>query len=341
VTAAALEPADLVGLASGDGLGAATELLESVIYPRLRVSGGQDDGAWTPTLAGAWQVVTTDLFAVDPIEFPGGNIGKLAAAGCINDLLASGARARTLTVGLYLSAYLQRNVLGRMLDTFRTELDRAGAEVVCGDTKVHPGRDPLLLLAVTAVGEPIGDRRYALAEAVPGDLLMVTGPLGAHTIAVLSAREGLGFERVVRSDVQPLLGPIGALVERSLARCLRDLTRGGLVGALWEGARATDLLWEIDADAVPVDRDVRAAAELLGLDPLTLANEGTMLLVVPPAEAEEVLRLLRGHDATARTAVVGRIAPAADGVGAAVVRDGEGSVKVLPYPAGIGIPRLC
>lgn len=341
MTAAIVEPDDLVGLASGDGLGAATELLESIVYPCLRVSGGQDDGAWTAGPRGAWQVVTTDLFVVDPVEFPGGNIGKLAAAGCVNDLLASGARTRAVTVGLYLSAYLSRALLARMLDAFRAELDRAGAEVVCGDTKVHPGRDPLLLMAVTGVGEPFGDRRYALADARPGDLLVVTGPLGAHTIAVLSAREGLGFERVVRSDVQPLLEPIGSLAERGLPRCLRDLTRGGLVAALWEGARATDLLWEIDADAIPVDHEVRAATELLGLDPLTLANEGCMLLVVPPAKADEALRLLRGYDATARATVVGRIRAAADGVGAALAGHGEGPVKVLPYPAGIGIPRLC
>lgn len=329
-----------IGSDAGDGLAASQALLADIVMPALGVAGGSEDGAVIPEGVANASVVTADLYTVDPLEFPGGNIGTLAAAGCSNDLLAAGAHIRWVSVGLHLSAELDRAVLWRVLTAFRETLLPTGAVVLCGDTKVHDLTDPLLTMWVTAAGVPLGASTCGLGNARAGDELIVTGPVGGHSIAVLSAREGLGFERVVASDAQVMLPALREIVRRGLVRGLRDLTRGGLVGALWDGVTATGLSWEIDRAAVPVTEPVTAAASMLGLDPLALTNEGCLLMIVDSAHGEEVLHRLACHSVTAAAARVGRVV-SIDGPPAAIELQSTGIRQILSYPSGLGVPRLC
>ncbi len=331
---------EMVGIAAGDGLGAMTKLLHEVVFPALRVSGGSEDGVRV-MLASREQVLTTDVFSVDPLEFPGGDIGRLAVCGVVNDLAASGARADLLTVGLFISASLATATLDRVLRSLGAEAAQAGCTVVCGDTKVHQEEQPQLLITVTAIGQPYSKDSFPLSASRPGHLIGVSGPLGSHSIAVLSAREGLGFENVVSSDVGCLIEPFETVSRHVPFGSLRDLTRGGLIAALWEGASATGLGWHIDEAEVPVEHPVAAAVELLGLDPFMLTNEGTMLFTVEPDYACEAVRLLGKFPATAGATIVGEVLPA-DTAGPIVTMSSKnGARHVIPYPYGLGIPRLC
>lgn len=333
---------DPVGDAPGDGLGAMGELLREIVFPALRVTGEAEDAA-TVDVSGPRQALTTDVFSVDPLEFPGGDIGRLAVCGVVNDLAASGARAEFLAVGLLMSSTLDRSVLTRVLTSFGDQAAAAGCRVVCGDTKVHQTPQPELIITVTALGTPLGSRSYPLTATRPGDLIGVTGPLGGHSVAVLSEREGLGFERITASDVAPLIDPVAAVTAGVPIQSLRDLTRGGLIAALWDGARATGGRWHIEEALVPVEQPVRAATELLGLDPFLLTNEGTLLFTVDPAHADEAVRILAGFPATARTRIVGEVhaGEAGDSGPDVTMLTAGGQLKAVPYPHALGVPRLC
>lgn len=328
-----------IGIAAGDGLGASSRLLDAVLEPVLRLSGTREDG-FRLAATDTDRVITTDVFSVDPIVFPGGDIGSLAAAGICNDLLAGGARVTDIALGVYASAHLRTATLRECLASFNALVAPLGAQVVCGDTKVHPGERPELLLFATALGSALSERRFDLADTRPGDDIVITGPIGDHTIAVLSAREGLGFESVVTSDARPLHDPIADLIGRDLVHSLRDLTRGGLTAALWDGYRATKLCWAVFEEAVPVNRPVRAAVEMLGLDAFTLTNEGCMLITCPPEHRRTVLEILRSRPGTARAEVIGVVREEPDGIGPVLVRS-TGAERPIVLPHGVGIPRLC
>lgn len=328
-----------IGLAAGDGLGASTALIEGLLRPVLGLRGSREDGArLRPT--GGESVMTADVFAVEPIVFPGGNIGTLAASGLCNDLLASGALITDVALGIFASAELESDVLSLCLSSFAELVSAQGASVVCGDTKVNQDLRPELVLFATAIGAALSSRQYDLADARAGDDLIVSGPLGDHAIAVLSQREGLGFDAVVRSDARPLNDPIVSLIEDDLVHSLRDLTRGGLVAALWDGYEATRLRWMVRETYLPVREPVRAAAEMLGLDVLTLTNEGCMLLASDPANRHAVLDRLGAAEATAEARVVGTISEDV-GVPGPVIEEIGGRLRPLPLPHGIGVPRLC
>jgi hydrogenase expression/formation protein HypE len=328
-----------IGIAAGDGLGASALLLDSVLEPILRLSGKREDG-FRLAIRDTARVVTTDVFSVDPIIFPGGNIGSLAAAGICNDLLASGASVNEIALGIYVSAQLETATLRECLKSFNAAVEPLGAQIVCGDTKVHGSAKPELLLFATALGMALSERRFDLADTQVGDDIIITGALGDHAIAVLSVREGLGFESVVASDARPLYDPITELVTQDLVHSLRDLTRGGLIAALWDGYRATKLNWAIYEDAIPVHQPVRAAAEMLGLDVLTLTNEGCMLITCKPEHREIVMRTLRASPSTIEAAVIGTVREE-PGVPGPVLVGSFGIARILVLPHGIGVPRLC
>ena len=328
-----------IGIAAGDGLGASTLLMDSVLEPILRLSGMREDGFRLVTRNGE-RVITADVFSVDPIIFPGGNIGSLAAAGVCNDLLASGACINEIALGVYASAHLETAILRECLTSFNAFVEPLGAQVVCGDTKVHPNPRPELLLFATALGTALSERRFDLADTQVGDDIIITGALGDHAIAVLSAREGLGFESVVASDARPLHDPIAQLVSQNVMHSLRDLTRGGLTAALWDGYRATRLGWTVYEDSLPIHRPVRAAAEMLGLDILTLTNEGCMLITCKPEHRENVMAILRSCPSTAEAAVIGTVREELGGIGP-VLMGPFGIARALVLPHGIGVPRLC
>ncbi len=331
---------NLVGVAAGDGLASMHELLEAIILPALRAPADGEDGYWVPAIVGKHFVLTTDGYTVDPIEFPGGDIGRLAFCGAGNDLLASGAKLQQLTVSLFLSPHMTRDQLQRVLSSLGDLATAHGVHVVCGDTKVLPELKAGMLVSVTGIGEPLSARRYDLCETREGDVIVITGRLGAHSIAVLSAREGLGFEQVVKSDANYLLEPIaGALSSFGDAiHGLRDLTRGGLLAGLWEGSKSTGRCWQFNRDALPMQTEVAAACEVLDLDPMALTNEGVMLLTVHPSYADALVAYLRAFEKTSWAAKIGAVGGAETSGPRVLQLD---PISDVPYPSGIGKPRLC
>lgn len=328
-----------LGLAAGEGLGASGRLIREVLKPALRLRGELEDGhRLAPTEHD--RVITSDVFSVDPIRFPGGNIGGLAAAGVCNDLLASGALVTDVALGIFASAELEISVLLECLESFASVLADHQAWVVCGDTKVHPSPAPELLLFATGVGRAWSDARFDLGDTADGDAIIISGSLGDHSIAVLSQREGLGYESVVTSDARSLVNSIAPLARSGLIHSMRDLTRGGLVAALWDGFAATGLQWRVDERSIPVKMPVRAAAEMLGIDVLALTNEGCMLITCPAAKCSGVLDVLRASEATAGATAIGSVAQVDNSLGPVLIDDG-GIARLLPLPHAMGIPRLC
>ncbi len=285
---------------------------------------------------------TTDSYVVQPVEFAGGDIGRLAVAGTVNDLACVGARPVAMSLALILEEGLELAVLERVLDSAAAAAREAGVPVVCGDTKVveHRHADEMYI-NTSGVGR-IGGRRLRAEAIRPGDAVLVSGTLGDHGIAVMSRREGLRFEAAVESDAAPLW----SLAEALLAACpglraLKDPTRGGLAAAVNELAESADVAMRIEEAAVPVRPAVAGACETLGLDPINVANEGKFVVVVPDAEAEAALVAMRRHPLGGEAAAIGKVR-AYDGVGPRVtLRTVIGGERVLEMPYGEDLPRIC
>lgn len=283
--------------------------------------------------------VSTDSFVVQPLFFPGGDIGKLAVCGTVNDLAVSGAVPRFLSVGFILREGLELAALERVCRSLGATARSAGVEVVTGDTKViEAGPDSGLYINTTGFGRLAPGVRLGPGLVRPGDVVIVSGGIGEHEAAVAVARGQWGFRSRLRSDCAPL----HRLVERALGaggvRLARDPTRGGLATTLNEFADETGMEFELDESAVPVGRGVRAVAALLGLDPLYMANEGKVVLVAAPGRAAAVLHALRTHPLGRRAAVVGRVAAGPAGVW---LRTAAGSRRRLIMLEGEQLPRIC
>ncbi|MCL2468466.1 MAG: AIR synthase-related protein [Micrococcales bacterium] len=320
-------------------MGATGQFVADIVVPLLGVDPELEDGFRTePISAPRGMVLTTDLFTVDPVQFPGGSLGTIAASGTINDLVASGARPVYATLGLLASETVDAQVLYRCLKDLADLFAENGVQVVCGDTKTHQYPEPMLVFSMSGLGIPVHEEPLSLSMAQHGDDLWITGPLGGHSIAVLSAREGLGFERGVVSDCIPLAHAVLPLVERRWIHAARDLTRGGLVAAAADGVRATGTAWLFQYEAIRVPIQVRAASEMLGLDPLALTNEGSMLVAAPPAHRAAIGDHLAQFPETAQAQVVGSVT-AEPSHTAWLERDG--TVLAMPLADGLGIPRLC
>ncbi len=282
--------------------------------------------------------MTTDSFVVEPWEFPGGNIGDLAICGTVNDLSMSGAKPLYLTCGFILPEGFALDDLQKIVDAMAARAAEAGVKIVTGDTKVvDAGSGPFINTA--GVGVVAGGRAIGGQFARPGDAVLVTGPLGSHGIAVLSKREGIGFGTEVVSDVAPLNGLIAELLDAGLdLHVLRDPTRGGAAEALNEIASQSGVEIEIDDDAVPLLPGVHAACELLGYDPLHVAGEGCAIVVLPGAEKERALSIMRAHKYGAGAAVIGTVRQGAPRVTARTVL---GSRRLVDPPSGELLPRIC
>lgn len=286
---------------------------------------------------------TTDSYVVRPLEFPGGDIGRLAISGTVNDLACLGARPVAIALALILEEGLALATLGRVLDSAAAAAREAGAAVVCGDTKtVERGSADQLFITTTGLGL-IEKGRHLGAEAIrPGDRVLVSGTLADHGVAVMSRREGLQFEAAVASDVAPLW----SLAERLLAaspntRALKDPTRGGLAAAVNELAEAANVRMRIDEAAVPVHPAVAAACETLGLDVLNVANEGKLVVVAPPEETDAALAAMRSHSLGRDAAVIGEVLPPAKAGPRVTLRTRIGGERVLEMPYGEDLPRIC
>ncbi|MGH0034043.1 MAG: hydrogenase expression/formation protein HypE [Myxococcota bacterium] len=335
------EEPDRVVLAHGAGAGASARLLAERVIPRLanRWLDEQHDGA-VLELGGTRLAFTTDTFVVSPLEFPGGDIGRLAVHGTLNDLAMCGARPLALSCALVLEEGLPLETLEWVARRLGEAAREAGVPVATGDTKVvERGKGDGLFVNTSGVGEVPAGRDLRPARVEPGDVVLVSGPLGCHGAAVLSVREGLEFESEIRSDSQPLCDLAEALLDAvPETRCLRDPTRGGLAAVLHEIALRAGAEVELDDSNVPVTDAVRAACELLGLDPLSLASEGRFVAFVPEARAAAALEVLQGHPKGKSAARIGRVHP---GRARVVIRTALGTRRLLPLPAGDPLPRIC
>jgi hydrogenase expression/formation protein HypE len=333
---------DRVMLAHGEGGRLMRRLIEQRILPVfenqfLRLAG---DAAILPAVQGPL-AMTTDSFVVSPLFFPGGDIGSLAVYGTVNDLVVAGAQPRWISLAMILEEGLEIATLERVLASVAEAAERAGVLVVTGDTKVVPrGAADQVFLNTTGIGEvvtaaPPGPRNLEI-----GDELIVTGPIGRHGIAVLAVREGFNFEPPPRSDSAPLVDAVEALRNAAIPlRALRDATRGGVGAVLHEWAESSGKTLLINEDQVPVTDDVRGACELLGLDPLQVANEGTMLVAVPPGTAAHALQILRGVPETANAVCIGQVE--ARRLAAVIVKRATGQLTPLDEPGGAPLPRIC
>jgi hydrogenase expression/formation protein HypE len=335
-----VEP-DRVVLAHGAGAGASARLFEEHLWPHFRnpLLEPRHDAALLG-VAGARLAFTTDTFVVSPLSFPGGDIGTLAVHGTLNDLAMSGARPIALSCALVLEEGLLLAELESVARTMAAAARAAGVPIATGDTKVvERGKGDGLFVNTAGVGIVPEGRDLRPARVAPGDAILVSGDLGRHGAAVLSVREGLAFESEILSDTAALPPLVETLLEAvPEAHCLRDPTRGGLGALLHEIARGAGAELELDEAALPVSEPVRAACELLGLDPLFLACEGRLVAFVPEAHADAALAALRGHPLGAGAAHVGRVH---EGRSRVVVRTGYGSRRLLPLPAGEPLPRIC
>jgi hydrogenase expression/formation protein HypE len=328
--------------AGGKATGALIEglLLPAFASPALDALG--DAGA--VQVAGAALAVTTDSFVVTPIRFPGGSIGDLAVNGTVNDLAVSGARPVALTLSLILEEGLEAGTLRAEVDAIARAAAVAGVPVIAGDTKVvERGHADMMYICTTGLGHV--DPRASLAPTAlrPGDRLLVSGPIGAHGTAIMLARGEFDLDASIASDTRSLWPAADALLEHAGAglRCLRDATRGGVASVLNELARASHVAMLVREAAVPVDPAVAGAAELLGIDPMHVANEGVLVAAVAPEWADAALAALRGagDGAFARAAEIGEVRESPSGM--VLVETGFGGRRVMDQLVGDPLPRIC
>ncbi len=338
---------DRIVLGHGSGGRLAADLLKSVFLPAFRndILGALEDQA---TLAvrndpsGATRIaLTTDAFVVKPLFFPGGDIGSLAVYGTVNDLAVGGARPLYLSAAFILEEGLPIADLEKIVASMKAACDIAGVTLVAGDTKVvHRGACDGVFITTSGVGILSPRFKLSVANAKPGDKILVSGTLGDHGIAILSVRESLEFDTVLESDCAPLTGLAQTLLEHVPdTRLMRDATRGGASSVLHEIAEASNVGIELEENAIPIRDEVRGACEILGLDPLYVANEGKLVAVVPEADADRALAAMRSHSLGKNAAIVGSVVSIRPKV--VTMRTAIGSERVVAMLAGEQLPRIC
>ena len=340
---------DRVELAHGGGGLMTARLIESIFAPAFSnplLDRAHDGAVMPPFGEGERIAMSTDTFVVSPVFFPGGNIGDLAVNGTVNDVLCCGARPRWLSAGFVIEEGFPMDDLRKIVSTMAEAARQAEVEIVTGDTKVvERGRCDGVYINTTGVGIVPPGVDLDPTNLRAGDVVLISGPVGAHGMAIMSRREGLSFESPIVSDTASLCDMAANLLDvcgtRHL-RVLRDATRGGVASALNELADSSGVDITIDEQAVPVDTAVARACDLLGLDPLLVANEGVMVAVVAPECADEALAAMRRSEHCSRAAVIGRVEPHTDGAEANVwVRLPLGNRRRLDKITGEQLPRIC
>jgi hydrogenase expression/formation protein HypE len=332
---------DTIQLAHGSGGRAMERLLDTVFRPAFGnpTLDRRHDGARLD-LAGPL-AFTTDSYVVQPLFFPGGDIGTLAVNGTVNDLAMCGAVPRVLSAGFILEEGLAMETLRRVVLSMREAAALARVEIVTGDVKVvDRGKADRLFINTTGIGTIVARGVVEPQRVRAGDVLILSGDIGRHGVAVMATREGLGFESAITSDCAPLAEPVLALIESGVeVRCLRDLTRGGLASALCEIAETAGVSIHIVERDIPVREDVRSACELLGLDPLHVANEGRFVTFVSPQQGQRALDVLRGFSVGEGASVIGTVGAAP--AGRVTCRSPIGGTRVVDRLAGDQLPRIC
>ena len=286
---------------------------------------------------------TTDSYVVSPLFFPGGDIGKLAIYGTANDLAMCGARPLYLSVGLILEEGLPMETLWRVVQSMKEAAERAGVEIITGDTKVvDKGKGDGVFVNTAGIGVLEADLAIGPYQVRPGDAVILSGDVGRHGIAIMAVREGLEFESQIESDCAPLAELVLKLLDEGVeVHCLRDLTRGGLASALVEIAQAAKVLIELDESAIPVRPDVKGACEILGLDPLYVANEGRFVAFAAEKGVEHALNIMKAHPMGEGAQRIGRVVPAEGTPGLVTLKTEIGATRVVDMLSGEQLPRIC
>ena len=333
---------EIVSLNHGSGGRQTHELISKVFVKRFRMAEPLTDSAILKG-AGTTLAFTTDSYVVDPLFFPGGNIGKLAVCGTINDLAVSGARPMYISASFIIEEGFPLNELIAIADSMAEEAVKAGVMIVTGDTKVvGKGKCDKLFITTSGTGILNHEREHIStgSRILNGDKLIINGPLGNHSIAVLGARNNLSFTTPVTSDCASL----NNLIEDILENCreihfMRDLTRGGLTGVLNELTGMTGWGVAVSELSIPVSDPVKGACEMFGFDPLYLANEGKVLIVAGSADAAAVLDIMRSDPLGNNSAIIGEIIP--DKRKLVVLDTSAGGKRILDMPSGVQLPRIC
>lgn len=331
----------------GSGGVASRDLIESVFLPRLDnpILSRFEDSAVLTIPAGRL-AFTTDGYVVDPIFFPGGDIGKLAVNGTINDLAMQGARPLALSLALILEEGFPLADLERLAASIGEAARYSGVPVVTGDTKVVPrGKADKIFITTAGVGAVADGLEIDSRLARPGDAVLLSGFFGDHGVTIMAARAGLAIQSDIVSDTTPLHEMVAAMLARKEhgIRCLRDPTRGGIATVLAEIAEKSRVQIEISEDALPLRPGVNTACELLGLDPLYLANEGKCIVIADSAAAQDMLAIMRATAAGRDAALIGRVAPLPPGTknGRVVMRTAVGGARLVGPLSGEPLPRIC
>jgi len=331
-----------IHLAHGGGGRLMQELIQDVFVKAFQnpMLAPMHDGA-TWSVEKGTLAFTTDSYVVRPLFFPGGDIGSLAVNGTINDLAMCGAKPLYLSAGFILEEGLSLDVLQRVVNSMAEAARAAGVPIVTGDTKVvDRGKGDGIFINTSGVGLVPPDVRVLPTLIQPGDAILVSGDLGSHGVAVLSVREGLTFDGHIESDSAPLHHIVADLIESGIdIHCLRDLTRGGLASVLNELAVAAKVGMTVEEPAIPVSEPVRGACELLGLDPLYVANEGRFVAMVPASQVEAALTVMRRHKAAGLAAHIGVVTDRDPFM--VVLQTVVGTQRILDLLSGEQLPRIC
>lgn len=341
----ALLPAkDTVLLGHGSGGKLSADLLREVFLPFLNnpVLARLDDQA-VVAINGQRIAITTDSFVVKPLFFPGGDIGSLAVHGTVNDLAMGGAVPLFLSAAFILEEGLPIEKLKRVVNSMQRAAEAAGVQVVTGDTKVvDKGKGDGLFITTTGIGLVPEGVQLSADRAQPGDKVVLSGPIGEHGIAILAQREGLEFETTIKSDSAALHTLVAAMLRASREiRCMRDPTRGGVSSTLNEIAQQSRVCIELEEWTIPVREEVRGACELLGLDPLYVANEGKLVAIVAPEAADSVLQAMRKHLLGKEASIIGTIQEENAGAGRVMMQTTLGTRRIVDMLAGDQLPRIC
>ncbi|WP_224983108.1 hydrogenase expression/formation protein HypE [Geomonas agri] len=333
---------DLILLGHGSGGRLSHQLLDELIIPQLSSVpvAGQNDAALL-NIGGIKLAFSTDSYVVDPIFFPGGNIGDLAVNGTVNDLAMMGARPLCLSVGFILEEGFSKAELAKILASMREAAEAAGVAIVTGDTKVVPkGKGDRIFINTSGIGAVEHNLHIDGASAQVGDKVIVNGCIGDHGIAVLSAREGLEIDSGIQSDSAPLNGLVADLLPLGPAlHVLRDPTRGGVATTLKEIALQSGVTITLDEKSLPINPGVKGVCSILGLDPLYVANEGKLLAFVAPDQAEAALARMHRHPLGKDAAIIGEVTETS--AGKVQMETLVGGVRGVEMLAGEQLPRIC
>lgn len=338
---------DTITLAHGSGGKAMRDLIEDVFvggFANDTLAQLEDQARFSlgeVAQEGAQLAITTDSYVVDPLFFPGGDIGKLAVAGTVNDLAVGGARPLYLTCGMIIEEGLAVDTLRRIVASMKETADAAKVQIVTGDTKVvHKGAADKLFINTAGIGIIPPGINIATHRAQPGDAILINGFIGDHGAAIADARGEMALESNIETDCQALNGLIQTMLNACPdIHCMRDATRGGVATVLNEFAVASGVCMRLNETAIPLRDPVRGLSEILGLDPLYLANEGKLVAIVPEAYAKDVVKAMQAHPAGKHSVCIGRVTEAP--VGVVIMQTGFGGERIVDMLVGEQLPRIC